>query len=754
MFERFEKIPIALRFFGIGFLFTFIFIGHIVFDLGHQLASEKRNLQMRLDGLKYLKETNAQIAVFQKIRGLTNLYLEGDKTLLSQIYASQAEARKSFAALTALEHPTDSHGCNEKLDVVRHRYEALEKNFERARLIGATEKEKKAAFDGYSDSIERLLYFNSYAAVAYNIGENADWHLFVLSELLSERIPMSIEVLGKLRGIVSGSIQHGALTPQEREEVRFYIKLLKHNRSIIQAKLIHIFEHDSRLKNALEPSSKAAITANQKLVKDIESYLTNLHSIGVDGKTFFSMATDNMDHGVRFLSAIHENLELQIREHAEARLSALQFKIYFECAILLGGLLLFWLFYLSSMGYIRKVENAEKAKADFLSQMSHEIRTPLNAILGFIGILKEKTKESESLMYIETIQKSSNHLLAIINDILDLSKIESGKLSVEPVPFHPRLEFAPIISIYRAKANEKGIAFETRIDPEVPKCITSDPIRLKQILSNLLSNAIKFTHENGSVTLHIGYDEEVRIVTIEVTDSGIGIPLSKQKKVFDPFTQAEASTTRHYGGTGLGLAICSKLVSMLEGEIRLESEEGKGSTFTVRVPIPHCVTCIVEYDNEVLLRQHKKAEPAVSQRLIGHILLVEDNETNRMYMEILLEKMGLTYDIAEDGLEAVEKFKTGLYDIILMDENMPRMNGLEAAQIILRTEREENRPHTPIIAVTANALYGDRELFVEAGMDGYLSKPVDKEVLAKLFERYLKKDNLIKYPIKSFLPKE
>lgn len=752
MFELFEKIPIALRFFGIGLLFTLIFAGHIVFDLGHQLASEKQNLQMRLDGLKYLKETNAQIAVVQKIRGLTNLYLEGDKTLLSQIQTAQIEVRKSFAALSTLEHPNDAHGCNEKLDVIRHRFEELEKSFERERFTGATEKERKAAFDGYSDIVERLLYFNSYTAVTYNIGENADWHLFVLSELLSERIPMSIEVLGKLRGIVSGSIQHGYMTPQEREEVQFYIKLLKHNRSIIEAKLIHIFEHDHRLKNALEPSSKAAIVANQKLLKSIEFYLTNSHSIGVDGKTFFSMATDNMDNGVRFLAAIHENLELQIREHGEVRLSALRFKIYFECAILLGGLLLFWLFYLSSMGHIRKIENAEKAKADFLSHMSHEIRTPLNAILGFIGILKEKTKESESLMYIETIQKSSTHLLNIINDILDLSKIESGKLSVELVPFHPRPEFTPIISIHMAKANEKGIAFQSLIDMEVPKCITSDPIRLKQIISNLLSNAIKFTHENGAITLHIGYDEGTQTLMIDVTDSGIGIPLSKQKKVFEPFTQAEASTTRHYGGTGLGLAICSKLVSMLGGEIRLESEEGRGSKFSVMIPIPECVTCVVEYDNKTLLQQHKKIELPISQRLVGNVLVVEDNETNRMYMEILLEKMGLTYEIAEDGLEAVEKFKTNRYDIILMDENMPRMNGLEAAKIILRIEREENRPHTPIIAVTANALHGDKELFMEAGMDGFLSKPVDKSALIVLFERFLKKENLINYPIKSFLP--
>lgn len=744
MFELFEKIPIAFRFFGIGILFTLIFLSHIVFDLGDQLMEEQQNLQMRLNGLKYLEETNAEIGMFQQIRGLTNLYLEGDNTVLRQIQASQGEVRKSFALLSTLEHPYDAYSCNEKLDIIRHRFDLLEQQFEHVRRFGASEEEKKKVFDGYSEIIEKLLYFNSYIAVTYNIGESGDWHLFVLSELLSERIPMSIEVLGKLRAIISGGIQHGHLTPAERDRTQFYIRLLNHNRSIIQSKLLHIFEHDIQMKNSLEPFSDAVMKANKKLLVNIEAYLANPDSVKVDGKTFFSMATENMESGFGFLSAIHANLEMKIREHAQVRLHALWFKIYLECTILLGGLFTFWLFYLSSMGHIRKIENAEKAKAVFLSHMSHEIRTPLNAILGFIGILKEKTKEGENLAYIDTIQQSSTLLLSIINDILDLSKIENGKLSITLVPFQPRPEFTPIISIYKAKANEKGIEFLSRIDTEVPKCIISDPIRLKQILSNLLSNAIKFTHENGTVSLHIGYEEKSRILTLDVTDNGIGVPLSKQKKIFESFIQAEESTTRNYGGTGLGLAICSKLASMLNGEIGLESEEGEGSKFWVRIPIPPCATCVLEFNPE---RQHPFANaPSASpceSCFQGRVLLVEDNETNQMYMEILLEKMGLTYEIAQDGVEAVERFKTNRYDIILMDENMPRMNGLEAAKVILQTEREEKRPHTPIIAVTANALQGDKEIFIEAGMDGYLTKPVDKAALIGVFEQYLKKENLI-----------
>lgn len=754
MFGLFEKIPIPFRFLGIGALFTLLFLWHIFFDLTNSLIEEKRLLQTRLKGLEYLKTSRTQVAALQKLRGLNHLYLEGERGVADEIRATESQIKRNFVVLSDFGHPIDAHGCNEKLNEIRHRLERQERRFELYRHSGATEGQKAGLFKGYSEIIEHLLYFNSYIAVTYNIGESADWHLFVLSELLSERIPLSLEVLAKLRGITSGTIQHGRITPEEREQLYFYIRLLTHNRVIIQSKLQHIFEHDTTLKTRIKPHFDAVIRSNQQLVKTIETYLTRPDSITVDGQTFFDMATGNMGNAMTLLTVIHDNLEKQIRIHAQSRIDALRMKIYVESLLLVAGLALFWFFYLSSMGYIRKIENAEKAKAVFLSHMSHEIRTPLNAILGFIGILKEKIDESESLKYIETIQKSSTLLLNIINDILDLSKIESGKLSIEAVAFHPRIEFNPIIMIYAAKATEKGIAFHTMIDPEVPKCVSSDPVRLKQILSNLLSNAIKFTPEKGSITLRIGFDEHAYALKISVADTGIGIPAAKQKKVFEAFTQAEESTTRHYGGTGLGLAICAKLVSMMNGQITLESSVGKGSTFSLIIPLPPCTACIVEYDEEVLTRHRRMVETVRPQRFSGNVLLVEDNETNQIYMELLLKKMGLTYEIAQDGLEAVELFKSGHYNLVLMDENMPRMNGTEAAKVILRLEKEENRPHTPIIAITANALQGDRDLFLEAGMDGYLSKPVDKAALTAVFESYLKKENLIHYPIKSFQSKE
>ena len=746
----FEKMPIAWRFLGIGALFTLFFMGHVLLDLARQLHDEQKALQIRLDGLNYLEKTNSMMVSLQTIRGLSNIYLEGDPEVLSDIDAEREKITRLFVELSDLKQPAGEYACNEKLDDVRHGFHAWIQRFESYRTVKVSEKEKTALFDGCTVMIDDILYLNSYISAIYNVGETSNWHLYVLSELLTERVPTSIEMLGRLRGIVSGTVQHGQISDDEKEDIKFYIRMLKHNRTIIYAKLEHLFKHDPRLSKALKPSVEAAIASNRELVGTIEAYLENPDAITVDAKTFFGLASQNMENALQVLKILQNTIEEISRENSEERIEILWAKIIIEICILLGILTLFWAFYRSNMKYIQKVENAEKAKVAFLSHMSHEIRTPLNAILGFIDLLQERTKDGESQKYIDTIKKSSTLLLNIINDILDLSKIENGKFSIELVPLHPRRELTPIIAIYMAKAQEKEINFHVVFDSEVPECLTSDPVRLKQIISNLLSNAIKFTPEHGSVTLHIGHDENTNTLRVSVSDTGIGIPLSKQKKVFDAFVQAEESTTRMYGGTGLGLAICSKLVSMLGGNIHLHSIEGKGSTFSFEIPLKECEYCTPAYSDESWEKLSTPKTKLHADRFSGTVLMAEDNETNQMYMEILLKKFGLQYDIANDGAEAVEKFKTGHYDLILMDENMPNMNGLEATRIIRELEKNGNLSHTPIIAITANALKGDKETFIEGGMDAYLSKPVDKTELKKVFELFLKKEKLINQTLQSF----
>jgi PAS domain S-box-containing protein len=379
--------------------------------------------------------------------------------------------------------------------------------------------------------------------------------------------------------------------------------------------------------------------------------------------------------------------------------------------------------------FIKKNEEliqANRAKSEFLANMSHEIRTPLNAIIGFLEFLKDESMgRKKCLEYTQIIQSSAESLLQIINDILDFSKIESGKLEIDKHPFESKKEFTNIANLFDAKASKKNINLVLKIDKNMPEVLVTDPLRIKQVIANLIGNAVKFTKEGKNIYITIFYKKGYLFVSVK--DEGIGIPKEKQKEIFDAFAQADSSTTRKYGGTGLGLAISSKLVEMLGGKLKLKSKVGKGSEFYFAIPVEiGKIDKIDDFLEEEINFNNKK------------VLVVEDNKANQMFMKILLKKMGLDFDIANDGVEAVEKYKQNRYDAILMDENMPNMNGIEATKKIREYEKENNLPHTPIIALTANAIKGDREKFLQAGMDEYLTKPINKKDLIKILSKFLK----------------
>ena len=370
---------------------------------------------------------------------------------------------------------------------------------------------------------------------------------------------------------------------------------------------------------------------------------------------------------------------------------------------------------------------ANEAKSMFLASMSHEIRTPLNAITGFLDIISDEFSDKKLLSYINIINLNSESLLGIINDILDFNKIESGKLDIVKEYFDIHEAVKNIVDLFWAKAEEKGVSLNLNIDENIPKICKTDPLRLKQILSNLLSNAIKFTESNGVVELQMKMSWDAKEMYFSVKDSGIGISQEYQKSIFDPFTQADDTTTKKYGGTGLGLSISYKLAALLGSKLRVRSEMGSGSEFYFTMSIE----CLSAQETESFILKEKTEEVALSSK---HILLVEDNRSNQLFMDILLDTLGFTCEIASNGQEAVEMFKTESYDIVLMDENMPIMNGVEATRLILSYEAEKKLPHTPIIALTANALKGDRERFLAAGMDEYLEKPLDKNKLVKVLK--------------------
>ena len=376
-----------------------------------------------------------------------------------------------------------------------------------------------------------------------------------------------------------------------------------------------------------------------------------------------------------------------------------------------------------------KAEEAEKIKSEFLANMSHEIRTPLNAMFGFIQILQEKETDKENLKYLNIIEKSGKNLLTIINDILDFSKLEAGRLNIEHIEFNPKEEIDIMHNLFAEQASQKNILLEKK-EQNLKYNIISDPTRIKQVIANLLSNAIKFTPNNKHILLLVKYNEKDETLYVEVKDEGIGIQKEKLKTIFNAFSQADNSTTRKYGGTGLGLSISYKLIHLLGGELKVESEIDKGSKFYFTIPAKKAGK---------IKKKEIQPKQKTNKTYNYHILVVEDNKANQMFMKVLLQKLGITFDIANDGIEAVKMFKSKKFDFILMDENMPNMNGITATKKIREYEREENLDHTIIIALTANALEGDKDRFILAGMDFYLSKPLDieklKDILNKLEDK-------------------
>ena len=373
-----------------------------------------------------------------------------------------------------------------------------------------------------------------------------------------------------------------------------------------------------------------------------------------------------------------------------------------------------------------EAKKANRAKTIFLANMSHEIRTPLNGILGFIKLLKEESLSPKQKQYVNIIDTSANTLLHTINEILDMSKIQSGKFELESVKFDLFETLNNVQNLFIARANEKNIEFILDIDNDLPYTVISDEIKLKQVLSNLTGNAIKFTPENGKVKLSAKIldknDKKVK-VKFSVSDTGIGISKEAQNKIFEPFMQAENSTTRKFGGTGLGLAISKEIVKLLGGELKLESEVGKGTTFYFELEFDYSDE-IIEKEEEVILKSGYQ----------GKILIAEDNEINQQLIKALFEQREVSINIVENGKLAVEAVGKEKYDLIFLDINMPIMDGMEACKLI-----KETGLNTPVIALTANALSGDREKYLSIGFDGYLAKPIDIKELDNILDSYLKK---------------
>ncbi len=369
----------------------------------------------------------------------------------------------------------------------------------------------------------------------------------------------------------------------------------------------------------------------------------------------------------------------------------------------------------------KELQRVLLAKDEFLSNMSHEIRTPLNAIMGFVKILnKSKYDKKNFTKYLNIIEYSGENLLQIINDILDLSKIRSGKFTIEKRDVELKKQISSAFELFTSTAIEKEIHYSLIFSDEFPLYANVDITRIVQVLSNLISNALKFTKEKGKVIVNASYNTNNMIISVE--DNGIGMQKDTMKKVFNAFEQEDNSTSRQFGGTGLGLSISKSLIELMDGEISVESEKGKGSKFSF-------IIAIEKIEN---FKFFKEKINSTNCDFAGKLLVAEDNVTNQILIKIILDEIGVSFEMVENGVEAVEAVQNQKYSLVLMDNQMPIMSGVQATKEIRKLHI-----NIPIVALSANVLHQDKENFQNAGMNDSLAKPIDTDELISILKKYM-----------------
>lgn len=391
-----------------------------------------------------------------------------------------------------------------------------------------------------------------------------------------------------------------------------------------------------------------------------------------------------------------------------------------------------------------QAESADRAKTAFLANMSHEIRTPMNGVIGALAMLSDEHLSARDKLFVKSARDSARNLLHILNEILDFAKLDAQKMRLSPQPFNPRELISGVAHAFQATAEQKGLRIRADLGalPDEVRSVTGDEGKLRQVLLNLTSNAVKFT-ASGEVVIGLGVrrmSDGLARMTFDVSDTGVGIAAESLDKLFQPFFQVETGSNRSHGGTGLGLAICKQIIDEMGGQISVRSMPGIGTTFEVSLELPYSTELPLLQEPPPADSGFKDTQPSAMDglRLQGEVLLVEDNEVNAFIATMTLESLGLSCRHARNGQVAVDMFRQHAFDAVLMDCEMPVMDGYEAMRHIRAIEAEDTaRERTPVIALTAHAMSGDREVCLQGGMDDYLTKPFDREALATMLSRWL-----------------
>ena len=478
----------------------------------------------------------------------------------------------------------------------------------------------------------------------------------------------------------------------------------KINNLIVGTKKFANNELDYRIKVTSEDEIGELENSFNNMAKEINTLISTQRELN-------EHLEDKVDEKTKELLQINENLEKEVENRTESLKEALL-----------------------------KAQNSDKVKSTFLANMSHEIRTPLNSIIGFSELLTNNSDIDESAKkYSSIIEESAKSLLTIINDILDISKIESGNFDINIKQMNIHEVCRNVFELFSNKADDKKITFTFNINKDIPTCLLSDGIRIRQVLSNLISNAIKFTNENGEIDFKVSFiQEKNNLIKLRflVKDSGIGIPSTKLANIFEPFIQVDNESNRKYEGTGLGLSISSHIIKLLGSKIEILSEIDAGSSFWFDLELKTC--------NASMNLIQEEEQIVFNDKYSGEILVAEDNTLNQELIKYILESLGLNYKIVANGKDAINEYKNGAYNLILMDINMPIVDGIESFNQIREYEKSNNLVNIPIIALTANVIKGDKEKFLNLGMNGYLTKPIDMKELKNIFAVYLSSNNEIK----------